>query len=81
VRRGGCARGNFGSRTARGLEIIIVLIAILVIGALFCGRAGFKMKSNKKKVAFPQRAWQINPGHARKRIAKKYSRPRAKQDF
>ncbi len=39
------------------------------------------MKSKKKKVAFPRRAWQINPVTRVKSSAKKYSRPRVKQDL
>jgi hypothetical protein len=39
------------------------------------------MKSKKKKVAFPRRTWQINPVTRVKSSAKKYSRPRVKQDF
>jgi len=40
-----------------------------------------KMKSKKKKVAFPRRTWQINPVTRVKSSAKKYSRPRVKQDL
>ena len=39
------------------------------------------MKSKKKKVAFPRRTWQINPVTRVKDSAKKYSRPRVKQDL
>jgi hypothetical protein len=39
------------------------------------------MKSKKKKVAFPRRTWQINPVTRVKSSAKKYSRPRVKQDL
>jgi hypothetical protein len=38
------------------------------------------VKSKKKKVVFPRRIWQINPVTRMKESAKKYSRPRAKQD-
>jgi hypothetical protein len=39
------------------------------------------MKTKKKKVAFPRRTWQIKPVTRVKESAKKYSRPRVKQDF
>ena len=39
------------------------------------------MKTKKKKVAFPRRTWQINPVMCVKDSAKKYSRPRARQEF
>jgi hypothetical protein len=39
------------------------------------------MKTKKKKVAFPRRTWQINPVMRVKSSAKKYSRPRGKQNF
>jgi hypothetical protein len=39
------------------------------------------MKSKKKKVAFPRRIWQINPVTRVKGSAKKYLRPRAKQNL
>jgi hypothetical protein len=39
------------------------------------------MKSKKKKIALPRRSWQINPVTRVKKSAKKYSRPRAKQDL
>jgi hypothetical protein len=38
-------------------------------------------KPQKKKVAFPRRSWQINPVTRVKSSAKKYSRPRAKNDL
>jgi hypothetical protein len=37
------------------------------------------MKSQKKKIAFPRRTWQIKPVTRVKKSAKVYSRPRAKQ--
>jgi hypothetical protein len=39
------------------------------------------MESEKKKLAFPRRTWKINPVTRVKESAKKYSRPRAKQDL
>jgi hypothetical protein len=38
-------------------------------------------KSQKKKVAFPRRTWQIKPVTRVKESSKKYSRPRVKQDL
>jgi hypothetical protein len=38
-------------------------------------------KPQKKKVAFPRRTWQIKPVTCVKESAKKYSRPRVKQDL
>jgi hypothetical protein len=38
-------------------------------------------KPAKKKVALPRRKWQINPVTRVKESERKYSRPRAKQDF
>jgi hypothetical protein len=38
-------------------------------------------RTQKKKVAFPRRTWQINPVTRVKSSAKKYSRPRVKQDL
>jgi hypothetical protein len=46
-----------------------------------CSFAGSKMKLKKKKVAFPRRTWQISPVMRVKNSAKKYSRPRVKQDL
>ena len=46
-----------------------------------CSFAGSKMKLKKKKVAFPRRTWQISPVTRVKDSAKKYSRPRVKQDL
>jgi hypothetical protein len=40
-----------------------------------------KIKSKKKKVAFPRRTWQIDPVTRVKSSAKKYSRPCVKQDL
>jgi hypothetical protein len=40
-----------------------------------------KIKSKKKKVAFPRRTWQINPVTRVKDSAKKYSRRRIKQNL
>ncbi|HEY5232832.1 MAG TPA: hypothetical protein VIK35_04785 [Verrucomicrobiae bacterium] len=39
------------------------------------------MKLEKKKVAFSRRTWQVNPATRVKDSAKKYSRPRVKQDL
>jgi len=39
------------------------------------------MKKPKKKVALPRRTWQINPVTRVKDSAKKFSRPRVKQDL
>jgi hypothetical protein len=39
------------------------------------------MKTQKKKIALPRRSWQISPITRVKDSAKKYSRPRVKQDF
>ena len=38
------------------------------------------MKKPKKKVALPRRRWQINPTTRVKESAKKYSRPKSKQE-
>jgi hypothetical protein len=38
-------------------------------------------KLKKKKVAFPQRTWQIKPVTRVKKSAKQYSRPRVKSDL
>jgi hypothetical protein len=37
-------------------------------------------RKRKKKLAFPRRQWQINPTTRVKESAKKYSRPRVKDD-
>jgi hypothetical protein len=37
-------------------------------------------KKTKKKLAFPRRQWQINPATRVKESAKKYARPRAKDE-
>ena len=37
-----------------------------------------KVKKSKKKIAIPQRRWQINPSECVEESAKRYSRPKAK---
>jgi len=37
-------------------------------------------KRRKKKLAFPRRQWQINPATRVEESAKKYSRPRLKEE-
>jgi hypothetical protein len=58
---------------------------LILLGVWLLAKKGRRlkreMKSKKKKVAFPRRTWQINPVTRVKSSAKKYSRPRVKQDL
>ena len=44
-------------------------------------RGRVSMKPKKKNIALPRRTWQINPVTRVKDSAKKYSRPRTRQNL